>query len=538
MSISLNSLLSSSGLMPHGMCLMWKPELLILHVVSDTLIALSYFSIPFALAFFVSKRKDLEYRWMFNLFAAFILACGTSHVFDVWTLWRPDYLAQGLVKAATALISLASAILLWPVLRQALQLPSPRQLALINDDLSREIAMRRMTVSLLEAEAHERRQLEARLRRNEARLKTVLDTAVEGILTVNEQGVVDMCNRAAARMFGYRPGELAGLQAQVLMRIDDQPLEPVLLAQLSRRRHLLERPVAYFGCKRNGDRFPLEISVGVFQDGRQHYTCIVRDISERIATEAIMRDKEARLKQQQGELRHMQRLSTVGELAAMMAHEINQPLGAIVNYLGGVRLRFGQLLQEHPGLADTLEEAVRLAQRTSAMVQGIRNLVKPREADRENLSLGWLITETLTLLKPELDRRHIALVDRLPAYLPPVEGQRIHLQQLLLNLILNAVDAMEPRPVSARQLVIAGRQLDDAAVEISLTDTGIGFPADQAQAIFEPFVTSKRDGIGLGLSICKSIVEAHGGEIRAVSSPAGSTFTVRLPVASAASQRA
>ncbi len=90
MSISLNSLLSSSGLMPHGMCLMWKPELLILHVVSDTLIALSYFSIPFALAFFVSKRKDLEYRWMFNLFAAFILACGTSHVFDVWTLWRPD----------------------------------------------------------------------------------------------------------------------------------------------------------------------------------------------------------------------------------------------------------------------------------------------------------------------------------------------------------------------------------------------------------------------------------------------------------------
>jgi hypothetical protein len=135
--------LVANSLLPHGLCLNWKPGLLAFHVLSDGIIALSYFSIPFGLAYFVSQRKDLEYRWMFILFAAFILACGTTHVFDIWTLWHPDYFAQGLIKAATAGISMASAILLWPVLRQALTLPSPHQLALINADLENEITLRR-----------------------------------------------------------------------------------------------------------------------------------------------------------------------------------------------------------------------------------------------------------------------------------------------------------------------------------------------------------------------------------------------------------
>ena len=196
------------SLLPHGLCLNWKPGLLALHVLSDGIIALSYFSIPFGLAYFVSQRKDLEYRWMFILFAAFILACGTTHLFDIWTLWHPVYYAQGLIKATTAGISLASAILLWPVLRQALTLPSPRQLALINTDLQREMTRRRETVLKLEQEAMERRQLELKLRQNEARLMTVLDTTVEGILTVTASGLIETANAAASRMFGHLPGQL------------------------------------------------------------------------------------------------------------------------------------------------------------------------------------------------------------------------------------------------------------------------------------------------------------------------------------------
>jgi len=138
--------LTQPGLLPHGICLSWKPGLLLLHVLSDSLIAVAYFSIPFGLAHFVSRRKDLEYRWIFILFAGFILACGTTHLLDIWTLWHPDYVLQGFIKAITAVISIASAILLWPVIGKALRLPSPKQLARINSELQREIRSRQETV--------------------------------------------------------------------------------------------------------------------------------------------------------------------------------------------------------------------------------------------------------------------------------------------------------------------------------------------------------------------------------------------------------
>jgi PAS domain S-box-containing protein len=126
---------STDLFMPHGMCLVWRPDLIWLHVVSDALIALSYFSIPFALVYFVRKRADLAYPWMFLLFAVFILACGTTHLFAVWTMWYPDYVWQGLVKAATAAVSVASAVLLWPLIPKALAIPSPAQLASANTQL-------------------------------------------------------------------------------------------------------------------------------------------------------------------------------------------------------------------------------------------------------------------------------------------------------------------------------------------------------------------------------------------------------------------
>jgi PAS domain-containing protein len=126
---------STDLFMPHGMCLVWRQDLVWLHVVSDALIALSYFSIPFTLVYFVRKRADLAYPWMFLLFAVFILACGTTHLFAVWTMWYPDYVWQGLVKAATAAVSVASAVLLWPLIPKALAIPSPAQLASANTQL-------------------------------------------------------------------------------------------------------------------------------------------------------------------------------------------------------------------------------------------------------------------------------------------------------------------------------------------------------------------------------------------------------------------
>ena len=527
------SALASSSYLPHGICLTWKPGLIALHVLSDAVIALSYFSIPFALAYFVGQRRDLEYRWMFILFAAFILACGTTHLFDIWTLWRPNYVAQGWMKAVTAAISLATSILLWPVMRQAVGLPSPSQLRQINESLTREVAMRRETVRQLEAEARERHQLEIRLRQNEARLKTLLDTAIEGILTVDERGRVEVANKAAARLFGFRPGELEGRDTQSLLLAEGRPLNPSRLLRLALTGggQNLEGTDALVGIRPDGSLFPVDLSVGRYQDGNPHFTCVLRDMTERRRTEQLMREKEDRLKQQESELVHMQRLTTAGELTAMMAHEINQPLGAIANYLGGIQLRFSAVLKAHAGLQDAIAESLRLAQRASDIIQTIRGLVRPRADERKAIDLLALVSETLSLLGPELERRHIELVTWFPQSLPPFIAQRIQLQQLLLNLILNAAEAMAETPVGQRRLVIAMRVLADSRVGISLSDTGHGLTSEQAQRIFQPFVTSKSDGIGLGLSICKSIVEAHGGEIEAQSEAGkGATFTVQLPI--------
>ena len=151
-------------LTPHGFCLAWDPALLNLHVISDAVIALSYYSIPCALAYFVLRRRDLAFSWVFLLFAVFILACGTTHVFDIWTLWYPNYLAQGFVKAVTALASILTACLLWPLIPKALLLPSPAVLRQANERLREEIHNTETALAALRQEKVEREHTEAMLR--------------------------------------------------------------------------------------------------------------------------------------------------------------------------------------------------------------------------------------------------------------------------------------------------------------------------------------------------------------------------------------
>jgi PAS domain S-box-containing protein len=248
-----------------------------------------------------------------------------------------------------------------------------------------------------------------------------------------------------------------------------------------------------------------------------------RDISVRKAL-------EERLQQQRDQILHVQRLTTAGELVAMVAHELNQPLGAIANYLGGAILRFGDLLAAHPSLAEALNEALRVSKRASQVVKGIRDLVRGRGQPREWVSIHGLIHDSLLLAQAEFRKRRIKLVLDVPKTLPPVWGQKVHLQQLLLNLALNAVEAMEATPPERRELRIRAELVGEHEIELSLGDRGPGLPAELAPRLFEPFVTSKPEGIGLGLSICRSIVETHGGRIEAdPPSELGATFRIRLP---------
>jgi PAS domain S-box-containing protein len=261
-----------------------------------------------------------------------------------------------------------------------------------------------------------------------------------------------------------------------------------------------------------------------------HAAGIYRDISDRKVL-------EERLQKQQKKLLHAQRLTTVGELAAMVAHELNQPLGAITNYLGGASLRFHEALAANPELDEVIREALRLARRAAEVVKGIRDLVRRHDQHRECLSIHGLVSDSLLLARAEMHRRHIRLVFEVPADLPPIFGQRVHLQQLVLNLILNAMEAMESCAPDRRVLRLGAGLAGAGEIELSVSDSGVGFSDELAAHLVEPFVSTKPEGIGLGLSICRSIAEAHGGRISASSTPGrGATFRVWLPIAPADSR--
>ena len=195
----LNDLLvSTSHFMPHGTCYLWLPSILWLHVVSDSIIALAYYSIPFALLYFVRKRIDLAYRWVFVLFGVFICLCGTTHLISIWTTWYPDYWLEGLIKFATALVSIVTALLVWRLIPKLLQLPSPQA-----------------------------------LQTSETYLRAIFDATPDAMLISDAQGIITMVNQQAECLLGYSTNELLGLSIEALVPERFRAKHPALRAQFA-----------------------------------------------------------------------------------------------------------------------------------------------------------------------------------------------------------------------------------------------------------------------------------------------------------------
>jgi len=354
------------------------------------------------------------------------------------------------------------------------------------------------------------------------------------VVCMDESGVIVLANPATMRVFGYKPTEVIGKPLTVLMpeflrKVHEDGYRRYLATG---QRHLNWQGHELTGLRKNGQEFPVEVTFGeMTADGHRIFTGFVRDISERKQAEEL----RASLHQTQGELARISRLTTMGELTASIAHEVNQPLTAITNN-GSACLRLLANKNLDPEvLRRALEEIVADGNRASAVIARIRGFIKKAPAEKSELDVNEVIQEVLALVGPELQKNRVAVRCELGKALPLVLVDRVQLQQVLLNLIVNGIEAMTAVTERPRELVVQSQieESGDSMVTVRDSGTGLGSETDR---VFTPFFTTKANGMGMGLPISRSLVESHGGRLWATSnSPHGAVFSFTLPAAGSSS---
>jgi two-component system sensor kinase FixL len=370
----------------------------------------------------------------------------------------------------------------------------------------------------------ERRAAEEALRAREAHLRSILETVPDAMVVIDEAARIQSFSATAVRQFGYEPEEVIGENVSMLM---PEPYRSQHDSYMERYLRTGERRIigigrVVVGQRKDGSTFPMELAVGEMHSGARYFTGFIRDLTERQNT-------EARLQELQSELVHMSRFTALGEMASTLAHEINQPLTAIANYLKGCRRILQSMEGERvPMLQEAVNNAAEQALRAGQVIRHLREFVARGESERHIENLPKLIEEASALALVGAKEKGIRVSFRLDHDARLVLADRIQIQQILLNLIRNAVEAMED--ATTRELVVATRALPDRFVEVSVSDSGSGIASEIADHLFQPFVTTKKHGMGVGLSICRTIVEAHGGKIWVESEPGRGTkffFTLR-----------
>lgn len=389
-------------------------------------------------------------------------------------------------------------------------LGAPAILAVLNDITQRTLA-------------------EAARRESEAQLAAVVASAMDAIVSVDEQQRIVLFNAAAEGMFGIPAADALG---QPLGRLLPERFRETHAEQLRRfgASGITSRRMgvsgSLVGLRASGEEFPVEASISRTDvASRRLYTVVVRDITAR-----ERREEELRIAQNQ--LTHMSRLSTMGEMASGLSHEINQPLTAIATYAQALeRLLEGDGELDRAGLADVARQVAAQALRAGAVIRRLRAMIRNQAPRFERLRCGELLEEVRSLA--EVDARIHTVQLRVDARDPQlaVRGNAVQLQQVLINLIRNAIDALEGAPMERRSIELRQFRRGDAA-RFEVVDHGPGVPAEQSEELFRPFFTTKSHGTGLGLAISRSIMTAHQGRLEHQPTPGGgATFTVTLPAA-------
>ena len=362
------------------------------------------------------------------------------------------------------------------------------------------------------------------LAEREAHLQSILDTVQDAMIVIDDRGVMQSFSAAAERQFGWSAAEAVGLNVSMLM---PEPYRSQHDGYIERYLRTGERRIigigrVVVGERKDGSTFPMELAVGEMRGGdRRYFTGFVRDLTERQSTERRMQDL-------QSELVHVSRLTAMGEMASALAHELNQPLAAIANYMKGSERLLDAEQPDRERIKGAMAKAADQALRAGQIIRRLRDFVAKGEADRRIESVSKLLEEAGALAMIGARERGVRLRFSVDRELDLVLADKVQIQQVVLNLMRNSIDAMEDAP--KRELVVSAGPADDDMVEIAVADTGPGIAPEIADKLFQPFVSTKVHGMGVGLSICRTIVEAHGGRIWVEPNPGGGTifrFTLR-----------
>jgi two-component system, LuxR family, sensor kinase FixL len=362
-------------------------------------------------------------------------------------------------------------------------------------------------------------------RYRQAQLQSILDTVPEAMIVIDERGIMRSFSATAERLFGWSAEEAIGKNVSILM---PQPYRREHDGYLDRYRTTGERRIIGIGRivvgeRKDGSTFPMELAVGEARVGADRFfTGFVRDLTER-------RTQERRMQDLQSELVHVSRLTAMGEMASSLAHELNQPLSAITSYLRGAAtlLKAGEVDKDR--VRDALDRSADQALRAGDIIKRLREFVAKGETQQTLENPGILLEEAAALALVGAREQGVRVSLRCDRDLPGILADKIQIEQVALNLIRNAVEAMET--TSRRDLTIEVARRGEFA-HFSVADTGTGIGPEIAKHLFQPFVTSKANGMGVGLSICRTIIEAHGGRISAGANKGGGTiFEFTVPFA-------
>ncbi|WP_392482343.1 ATP-binding protein [Nostoc sp. C110] len=549
---------TSGSFIPHGHCYLWQTNLVWLHILSDAFIALAYYSIPATLFYFVRKRQDLPFDWIFLLFSAFIVACGTTHLIEIWTLWHPTYWVSGFVKAVTAMISVITAVQLVSLVPQALALPSPAQIEQANQELQTQIAERlrvekelrkyqnhleemvairtneiTKTNEQLQQEILERQRILEVLRQSEERYRYLAEAIPQLVWTTNANGECDFFNQNWCEYTGLTlkqslgSGWLAALHPDDIQNADEVWSNAVKNGTIYNNEYRFKR--AFDGSYRwqLARALPLKDEQGIVV--KWFGTCT--DIHEQ---KQILEERAHLLELEQIARAKAETANRIkDEFLAVLSHELRTPLNAI---LGWSKLLQSRRLDQ----AKTSEALATIERNANLQVQLIEDLLDISRIlqgkltlDITKINLESTILSALETMRLAAETKLIEVSTVFEPDVGQVMGDSTRLQQVVWNLLSNALK-FTPK---GGKIEVRLEQADGYA-QIIVSDTGKGISPEFLPFVFDYFrqadSTSTRNfgGLGLGLAIVRNIVEIHGGIVKAKSEGEGkgAIFTVSLPL--------